>query len=170
MLVGHSERRSIWHESDADSAAKTKTALEYGLSVVFCIGESLAEREAGKTLEVCFRQMKAVADVISPADWARVVVAYEPVWAIGTGKVATKEQAQEVHAALRQWLADSVNADVAAATRIIYGGSVNVSSSINPSQTERPSMIQDMFSRIQLKRHLSPVDSSACCRPPMRPA
>ena len=125
VLTGHSERRSIFGETDAATAAKTKLALDADLSAIVCIGESLAEREAGETLPVCFRQLAAVVSVLTPADWARVVVAYEPVWAIGTGKVATKEQAQEVHAALRAWLAEQVSADVAAATRIVYGGSVS---------------------------------------------
>merc|ERR1712142_12133 len=84
--------------------------------------EKLEEREANKTMEVCNRQMKAIADKIK--DWSKVVIAYEPVWAIGTGKTATPEQAQEVHQQLRQWLSENVSADVAAKTRIIYGGSV----------------------------------------------
>jgi len=125
VLTGHSERRSIFGEADGATAAKTRLALDAGASAIVCIGESLSEREAGATLPVCFRQLQAVVDALEPALWARVVVAYEPVWAIGTGKVATKEQAQEVHAALRAWLAEKVSADVAAATRIVYGGSVS---------------------------------------------
>ena len=122
--MGHSERRAIFGESDADSAAKSRSALDAGLSVVFCIGESLAEREAGRTQDVCVRQLAALAGAISAAQWGAVVVAYEPVWAIGTGKTASAAQAQEVHAALRAWLAKEVGAPVAAATRIVYGGSV----------------------------------------------
>ena len=127
VLVGHSERRAIFGETDAAAASKTRCALDAGLSAIVCIGESLAEREAESTLEVVFRQLAAVAAVLAPEDWARVVVAYEPVWAIGTGRVASAAQAQEVHAALRKWLEERVGAEVAAATRIIYGGSVSVS-------------------------------------------
>lgn len=82
-------------------------ALENGLHIIPCIGEKLEEREAGKTEEVCFKQLKAIADKVS--DWSRVVLAYEPVWAIGTGKTATPEQAQETHAALRKWLSENVS-------------------------------------------------------------
>ena len=104
----------------------TQVALDTGLSVILCVGESLAEREANATLAVVTRQLKAVADGLSAADWARVVIAYEPVWAIGTGKVASPAQAQEVHAAIRTWLVESIGAVAAEEMRIIYGGSVNV--------------------------------------------
>jgi len=122
VITGHSERRHVIGENDEMVANKTKFALECGLNVIPCIGEKLEEREADKTMEVCNRQMKAIADKIK--DWTNVVIAYEPVWAIGTGKTASPEQAQEVHQKLRQWLTDNVSADVAAKTRIIYGGSV----------------------------------------------
>uniref|UniRef100_UPI00359030F8 Triosephosphate isomerase n=1 Tax=synthetic construct TaxID=32630 RepID=UPI00359030F8 len=125
VILGHSERRNIFGESDELVAEKVKHALEAGLKVIFCIGETLEEREAGKTTEVVARQLKAIAKKISESDWSKVVIAYEPVWAIGTGKVATPEQAQEVHAAIRKWLASNVSAEVAESTRIIYGGSVN---------------------------------------------
>ena len=125
VLVGHSERRSIFGETDAATAAKARLALDAGASAIVCIGESLGEREAGATMDVCLRQLGAVADALAPEQWARVVIAYEPVWAIGTGKVASKEQAQEVHAALRAWLATRATPAVAAATRIVYGGSVS---------------------------------------------
>ena len=118
--------RSLFGESDEATAQKTRAALDIGASAIVCIGESLAEREAGATMAVCIRQLTAVRAALAEADWARVVVAYEPVWAIGTGKVATKEQAQEVHASLRAWIAENISADVAAAVRIVYGGSVNV--------------------------------------------
>ena len=99
-----------------------KQALESGINVLPCIGEKLEERESGKTEEVVFRQIKAIADNIS--DWSKVVIAYEPVWAIGTGKTATPDQAQEVHASLRKWLAENVSQAVSDSTRILYGGSV----------------------------------------------
>ncbi len=108
VIAGHSERRTIFKETDAETATKAKLAIDAGLKAVVCIGETLAEREADKTLEVVFRQMKAIAEAIPADHWGSVVVAYEPVWAIGTGKVATKEQAQEVHAALRKWIAENV--------------------------------------------------------------
>lgn len=90
-LTGHSERRSLFHETDEDVAIKTKAAIEEGMTVMLCIGEQLEERESGKTGEVNARQLKAVANVLDEAHWENVVVAYEPVWAIGTGKVATPE-------------------------------------------------------------------------------
>ncbi|KAI9793841.1 MAG: triosephosphate isomerase [Peltula sp. TS41687] len=122
-LVGHSERRVILQEDDNFIASKTKAALDGGLGVVLCIGESLEQREAGKTIDVVQTQLKAVADRVK--DWSKIVIAYEPIWAIGTGKVATTEQAQEVHAAIRKWLAETVSQQVADDTRIIYGGSVS---------------------------------------------
>jgi triosephosphate isomerase len=123
VILGHSERRHVFGESDALIAEKTALALQTGLTVIFCIGEKLEEREAGQTDAVNFRQLEAVKAAIS--DWTNVVIAYEPVWAIGTGKVASPEQAQEVHATIRAWLAKGVSQAAADATRIIYGGSVS---------------------------------------------
>merc|ERR1711966_469442 len=96
-----------------------------GLKVALCIGETLEQREAGTTLDICRAQLKAVNDVVTAADWENIVIAYEPVWAIGTGKVATPDQAQEVHAGIRKWMNENVSADVASKVRIQYGGSVN---------------------------------------------
>lgn len=124
-LTGHSERRTLFHETDEDVAIKTKNAIDAGLNVMLCIGEQLEERESGKTGEVNARQLSAVAEKLNESDWEKVVIAYEPVWAIGTGKVATKEQAQETHAEIREWLAKNVSEEVAGQTRILYGGSVN---------------------------------------------
>eukprot|EP00166_Cyanidium_caldarium_P001431 ctg_174.g110 len=106
VILGHSERRHLpeLRESDETVAKKTKYAVEKGLQVILCIGELLEEREANRTQEVNERQLEAVRAVLSPDAWDRIVIAYEPVWAIGTGKVATPEQAQETHAAVRQWL------------------------------------------------------------------
>mmetsp|Transcript_38785 Transcript_38785/g.89714 ORF Transcript_38785/g.89714 Transcript_38785/m.89714 type:complete len:706 (-) Transcript_38785:121-2238(-) len=123
VLVGHSERRSMYGETDEDCAAKTKAALEKGLTVVFCIGEQLSDRQTGKTTEVCETQMKAVIPVIT--DWSKIVIAYEPVWAIGTGVVATPLQAQETHYQVRRVIRDECGSDIADAVRIIYGGSAN---------------------------------------------
>ncbi|KAL4953997.1 Triosephosphate isomerase [Aspergillus filifer] len=124
-ILGHSERRVILKESDEFIARKTKAAIDGGLSVIFCIGETLEEREANKTIDVVTRQLNAAAKELSKDQWKKVVIAYEPVWAIGTGKVATTEQAQEVHAAIRKWLGDAISAEAADNTRIIYGGSVS---------------------------------------------
>ncbi|XP_067139556.1 triosephosphate isomerase [Centruroides vittatus] len=122
VILGHSERRNVFGETDELVADKVAHALSSGLKVIACIGELLEEREGGKTTEVVNRQTKAIASKIS--DWSNVVLAYEPVWAIGTGKTASPEQAQEVHAQLRQWLKDNISEDVSNKTRIIYGGSV----------------------------------------------
>lgn len=125
-IVGHSERRTLLGESDAVTSSKTKYATDNGISVIWCCGESLADREAGKTLDVITAQLKALNDKLGgPEAWKKIVVAYEPIWAIGTGKVATSEQAQEVHAAIRKWLKENVSASAAEETRILYGGSVS---------------------------------------------
>lgn len=123
VILGHSERRTIFKESDELVAEKVAHALDSGLKVIACIGETLEEREAGKTEEVVFRQTKALIPAIGDK-WANVVLAYEPVWAIGTGKTASPQQAQDVHASLRKWISSNVSSDVAAAVRIQYGGSV----------------------------------------------
>lgn len=123
VILGHSERRTIFGEKDDLVAEKVAHALESGLKVIACIGETLEEREAGKTEEVVFRQTKALLPAIG-SNWDKVVLAYEPVWAIGTGKTATPQQAQDVHASLRNWLSANASADVANAVRIQYGGSV----------------------------------------------
>ncbi|OOQ85516.1 Triosephosphate isomerase [Penicillium brasilianum] len=125
VVIGHSERRVILKETDEFIARKTKAAIEGGLSVIFCIGETLEEREANKTIEVVTRQLNAAAKELTKEQWAKVVIAYEPVWAIGTGKVATTEQAQEVHAAIREWLGKTIDAETQDNVRIIYGGSVS---------------------------------------------
>lgn len=123
VILGHSERRTIFHEDDKLIAEKTKFALDQGAGVIFCIGETLEEKKAGVTLDVCERQLNAaIAEV---KDWTNVVVAYEPVWAIGTGLAATAEDAQDIHASLRKLLAAKLGDKVAQQTRILYGGSAN---------------------------------------------
>jgi triosephosphate isomerase len=122
-LVGHSERRTYHGETDAVVAAKALRALEFDIVPVVCVGETLAEREAGQTEAVVGRQLQAVLDALSIEQLGRIVLAYEPVWAIGTGKTATSAQAQEVHAALRARVA-AKDAGVAARMAILYGGSV----------------------------------------------
>jgi triosephosphate isomerase len=122
VILGHSERRALLNESNEFVGDKVAYALSQGLKVIACVGETLEQREAGSTMDVVAAQTKAIADKVS--NWADVVIAYEPVWAIGTGKVASPAQAQEVHCELRKWLQTNVSAEVASTTRIIYGGSV----------------------------------------------
>ena len=128
VLLGHSERRSLYGEIDALVASKVKAVLDFGLVPMLCVGETLAEREAGKTLEVCERQIQAVIDVVGIAAFEGLVIAYEPVWAIGTGLSASAEQAQEVHKAIREFLAQS-SESVSQKVQILYGGSVKASTS-----------------------------------------
>ncbi len=123
VILGHSERRTIIKESDEFIASKTKFALDNGVKVILCIGETYDERQAGQTLEVVKRQLNAVIDVVK--DWSNVVIAYEPVWAIGTGLAATPEDAQQTHADIRAFLKEKLGDGVADSTRILYGGSVN---------------------------------------------
>jgi triosephosphate isomerase len=124
VLLGHSERRHVFGETDELINKKVRKALDSGLDVIFAVGELLEEREAGKTLEVNERQVRKGLEGVSAADMAKVTVAYEPVWAIGTGKTATPEQAQEVHAMIRKLLGRMYDSGVAETTRIQYGGSV----------------------------------------------
>ncbi|KAI7687119.1 Triosephosphate isomerase [Sarcoptes scabiei] len=122
VILGHSERRNVFGESDQLIGEKIEHALGEGLNVIACIGELLSERESGKTTEVVFRQTKVISEHVK--DWSKVVLAYEPVWAIGTGKTATPQQAQEVHDQLRKWIAENISPQIAESIRIIYGGSV----------------------------------------------
>lgn len=122
VIVGHSERRADHHESDALVAAKAQRVLEADMTPIVCVGETLAQREAGETATVVVRQLRAVTELLGQQT-RRIVVAYEPVWAIGTGRTASPGQAQEVHAVLRAHLAQ-IGADIGAAVRILYGGSV----------------------------------------------
>jgi triosephosphate isomerase len=122
-IVGHSERRAIYKEDDALVARKVVAAQSQGLIPILCVGETLDEREGEKTFTVIARQLNAVLDVTGAAAFANAVIAYEPVWAIGTGKNATAEQAQEVHAFIRAEVAKR-DATIAGGVRILYGGSV----------------------------------------------
>lgn len=122
VILGHSERRHVFGESDMTVGTKVRMALDNNLNVMACIGEKLDERESGKTDEVNARQLNAIRDHVE--DWSNVVVAYEPVWAIGTGKTATPDQAQEAHENVRAWLKKNVSEEAALKTRILYGGSV----------------------------------------------
>ncbi|HEY4366010.1 MAG TPA: triose-phosphate isomerase [Steroidobacteraceae bacterium] len=123
VIVGHSERRGIFKEDDALVARKFLAAHTHDLVPILCVGETLEERERGRTMQVVSRQLQAVLDVAGVAAMRSAVVAYEPVWAIGTGKNASPEQAQEVHAHIRADVA-SRDANIAAALRVLYGGSV----------------------------------------------
>jgi len=123
-IIGHSERRSYYGENDDVVQTKVENALKNGLRVIACFGETLEERNKGITMDVVLRQVKAICNGVEGAQWKDVVLAYEPIWAIGTGKTCGKEDAQNVCGNLRCWLVDNVSADVAGRTRIIYGGSV----------------------------------------------
>jgi triosephosphate isomerase len=124
VLIGHSERRQYFNETDESVNLKLKSALRHGLVPIVCVGEQLAEREAGQTAEVLQRQTTIALEGISPADAQPLVIAYEPVWAIGTGRTATPEIAAEAHAIIRAQIARSLSPALAASTRILYGGSV----------------------------------------------
>jgi triosephosphate isomerase len=123
VIIGHSERRTLYGETDDVVLRKTRLALDNGLVAVVCVGETLEERQSGKAEEVVGTQMSLLISELSDADWKNVIIAYEPVWAIGTGETATPEQAQAIHAFIRGLLSQR-NTDLAAATRLLYGGSV----------------------------------------------
>ena len=122
-ILGHSERRQYYAETDEKLVEKTKLALGAGLKVILCVGENLDEREAGKHFDVCETQIKNVLYNFTEEDMKSIIVAYEPVWAIGTGKTATAEQAEEIHAFIRKVVADKFGAQVADDLTILYGGS-----------------------------------------------
>ncbi len=124
VIIGHSERRQYFGETNETVNKKVKAALAAGLVVIMCCGETLEEREGGKTEAVVSDHVKNGLAGLSAAEMEKVVIAYEPVWAIGTGKTASPEQAQEVHAVIRKLLADMFGKDTADKTRIQYGGSV----------------------------------------------
>jgi triosephosphate isomerase (TIM) len=124
VIIGHSERRQYYGETDAGVNARLRGALRSGLVPIVCVGETLAEREAGTTMAVIERQVRGGIGGIETIHHPRLVLAYEPVWAIGTGRTATPEQAQEVHLAIRKLVAELAGAEVANGVRILYGGSV----------------------------------------------
>jgi len=123
-IVGHSERRHIFGEGSGDVAKKVCALLAHGISPIICVGETLDERERGDIIDVVGGQLQGSLERVSPTDMVRVAVAYEPVWAIGTGKTATPQQAQEMHAFIREWLGDRFGGNVASSVPILYGGSV----------------------------------------------
>jgi triosephosphate isomerase len=125
VLIGHSERRHIFGESDQQIAAKVVSGLGNGLQVVLCVGETLEERESGDTLNIVLSQLKSGLSDVDTTQMDAIVIAYEPVWAIGTGKTATPQDAQVVHAAIRSSIGTMYDSNIAQQTRIQYGGSVN---------------------------------------------
>ena len=127
VILGHSERRAYYHETAEMLKEKVLLALANGLTPIFCIGEVLAEREAEKHFDVVKSQIEASLLDLSPEDFGKIVLAYEPVWAIGTGKTATADQAQEMHAFIRRTLAAKYGQEIADNTSILYGGSANAS-------------------------------------------
>lgn len=124
VIIGHSERRSIYNETDATLAAKTNQAIAEGFQVIFCVGEELESRKAEKHFDVVKSQLEKGLFQLNENEMKNVVIAYEPVWAIGTGETASPEQAQEMHAYIRKLLADKYEASTAESTSILYGGSV----------------------------------------------
>ncbi|MHB8845217.1 MAG: triose-phosphate isomerase [Nitrospirota bacterium] len=124
VIIGHSERRQYFGETDETVNKKVRQALKKGLLPILCVGETLAEREAGKLNEIISRQVTGGLKDVSAGDMAKIIIAYEPVWAIGTGKTATPEQANEVHALIREKVKALYSADIAECLRIQYGGSV----------------------------------------------
>ncbi len=129
VIIGHSERRQLFQETDAMVNRKIKAALQYDLIPIFCIGETLAEREAGEVTAIITKQLQSGLSELTMAQLTSVVIAYEPVWAIGTGKTATPEEAEAVHLTIRNLLVQKFNPEVAAMVKIIYGGSVKASNS-----------------------------------------
>lgn len=123
-LVGHSERRQIFRETDEMINRRLRGGLDQGLTMVLCIGETLEERESGQTMEILEKQVRSGLAEVAAAPMIRVVIAYEPVWAIGTGKTASIDQAQEAHGFIRRLVVDLYEKDIAASMRILYGGSV----------------------------------------------
>lgn len=129
VIVGHSERRAIFGESDQVVGLKAKAAIAESLHAVICVGETLEERESDNTFKVLDKQLAAIFNELAATDWPNVTIAYEPVWAIGTGKTATPQQAQEVHAYIRQAISQSLGEDKSQMLTILYGGSVNAGNS-----------------------------------------
>ena len=127
VILGHSERRAYYHETIETLAVKVRLALDNGLTPIFCVGEVLEDREAGKQNEVVHEQLAGSLFDLTAEDFSKIVIAYEPVWAIGTGKTATAAQAQEMHAFIRRAIADKYGKEVADNTSILYGGSCKAS-------------------------------------------
>jgi triosephosphate isomerase len=124
VILGHSERRAYFHETDATIAFKTDTALQHDMEVIFCFGEELKDRQAGNHFNIVENQLRDGLFHLEAKDWDQIILAYEPVWAIGTGETATPDQAQEMHAFIRETVRAKYDSDVADNVSILYGGSV----------------------------------------------
>jgi len=124
VILGHSERRSLYHENNTSLADKVNTAIEAGMEIIFCFGEQLEERKSNRHFEVVKEQLSEALFHLSAVVWSQIVLAYEPVWAIGTGETASPAQAQEMHAFIRNLIQDHYTADLAQKVAILYGGSV----------------------------------------------
>ena len=124
VILGHSERRALFGETDAILKKKVSKAIANGQEIIFCFGEQLEERKDGKHFEVVVSQIEKALFEVDAADWKNIILAYEPVWAIGTGETASPEQAQEIHAYVRKFIAENYTSKIAEATSILYGGSV----------------------------------------------
>ena len=124
VILGHSERRAYYNETDAELKQKVKTALTHDMEVVFCFGEELDQRKAGSHFEVVQSQLETVLFDLNSTEWSKIILAYEPVWAIGTGETASPEQAQDIHAYIRGLIASKYDEDLAQDVSILYGGSV----------------------------------------------
>ncbi|WP_086476261.1 MULTISPECIES: triose-phosphate isomerase [Arenibacter] len=135
VIIGHSERRAYFGETDEILAKKVKAALAKNMRVMFCFGEELADRKSDNHFTVVESQLKNALFDLDASDWSKIILAYEPVWAIGTGETASPEQAQEMHAFIRKAITDAVNAEVANNVSILYGGSV------------KPSNAEEIFSK-----------------------
>ncbi|MFA7554052.1 MAG: triose-phosphate isomerase [Spongiibacteraceae bacterium] len=160
VIVGHSERRAIYGETDQQVAAKFAAVQSLGMLPILCVGETLQQRESGKALELVGQQVSAVVELVGVAAMSRAVVAYEPVWAIGTGKTASSAQAQEVHAHIRQVLA-AFDSNIAADIQILYGGSVK------PDNAAELFANQDIDGALVGGASLQSADFSAICKAAM---
>ena len=134
-LLGHSERRAYYNETNESLVDKVKTALEANMEIVFCFGEELADRKANNHFKIVEEQLEVALFSQEGLDWSKIILAYEPVWAIGTGETASPEQAQEMHAFIRSLIQKRCGDDIAVATSILYGGSV------------KPSNAKELFSK-----------------------
>ena len=149
VILGHSERREYYNETPEILKEKVLLALENGLKVIFCIGESLAEREANKQNEGVKAELEGSVFNLSAEDFSKIIIAYEPIWAIGTGKTATAEQAEEIHAYIRSVIADKYGKEVAENTSILYGGSCKASNA--PELFAKPNIDGGLIGGASLK-------------------
>lgn len=149
VIIGHSERREYYHETPEILKEKVLLALKNGLKVIFCIGETLAQRESDKQNEVVKAELEESVFNLSAEEFKQVIIAYEPIWAIGTGKTATAEQAEEIHAFIRQVIADQYGQDIARQTSILYGGSCKASNA--PELFAKPNIDGGLIGGASLK-------------------